>query len=1339
MNKKNVAKIAIFLILLTCLIGAVNASEDVSTDTINAADDQTITPETTHEDTTKETVSEPTKTVSDDTPKETTKKETQAKLKTTNTETQNNTNNNEDTTKTSTTTTPKDDKKLKAQNNQETLKSGTKTVDVNNYDELADAMNNATKDSENNEYIINLVGTSYSISSKDITLNAGTYKPNIIINGNGKTLTGTKKLKISINTGCNITIKDLTLSNQIDTNAGKVNLFLNNITLNARVTIRPGCNLYIQNSTFNSDFTNYETITISDDCIIGNPTKFTITESKDTAVILTNNTNIIEHLKTKGIYLGNNVITDTTISSAIRSEGNLTVINSTISATITNECNLTIINSTINAGITNNGVLIISDDTSFGSNCRLTGEGAIIINNTDRIAPYIQILNGNITIENATMTNMVRTNYGNLTIINSIIGSLTNYGIVNFKNSTITGTISSSTGTLIFDDDVTFSGNNVQISISNANAIIINDTSRIAPYLTTYYGNYILENSIINKAKTNSGNLTIINSTISATLTNSGNLTIINSTINAALTNNKDCNITLINSTVNKKFTNNGNLVFDNSTLTVYSPNDGKLTLKDSTVTSQIKNNGIIILEGDLTGGLVFTGTGTIIADDINRYFKNIYDFTGETIIELGEYDTNFNNYGNLTIENSTLGLESSIYFDTNYDNAKLVLKNTTINIRLINYGVMELTNVTVNKPIDNYGVLIISEDTIIGENFKINGNGEVISNNTQIIDFVTTYNGNIVLTNKTIASDKVNQGTLTLNNCTVNATIYNNGIIIIDEDTIFGENTQILGDGEIKINDIKKLLPYISTINGNYIITDTSLNKTYNFYGTVTLKNCTITSLNNVNQGILSLNNCTIDVGENNTFLTNIKTVYVSKDTYINGKINDISNGVIYEGVAKIYNINNGTIELYIGDTGLDPIIRPGDVLNFQGNILLSHDLIIDTPVNINSENAYLNGNQLYQFIITEDGAYTNITGISFNNTKILINAKYVTLENTNINGTIKLDGSNNTITNNKIITDDEYTITSTIGQNNTITDNYLVAKTFIGDKTVNLNDASNIIENNIPLNVKIEITVNPENTVNKTTTIIIVLKDENDNIIANQKVNLTIGSSTQEVELKNGFLVYTYTPENIGEDAITIKYTGDNTYLPTTNTSTINITANKDQIIEELNQEILDKNETIHNQEDTIQNQNQEILDKNETITALNNTVKAQDTTIKTQTETIQKQDTTIQTQKQEINTANNKLATAEQQASQATVPIKTVKAAKTVKKSKKYTIKVSLKKAVKGKKVFVIFNGKTYTKKTNKKGIATITIPKSVLKKLGGKKIKYQIISGEKIVKKSVKVKK
>lgn len=76
-----------------------------------------------------------------------------------------------------------------------------------------------------------------------------------------------------------------------------------------------------------------------------------------------------------------------------------------------------------------------------------------------------------------------------------------------------------------------------------------------------------------------------------------------------------------------------------------------------------------------------------------------------------------------------------------------------------------------------------------------------------------------------------------------------------------------------------------------------------------------------------------------------------------------------------------------------------------------------------------------------------------------------------------------------------------------------------------------------------------------------------------------------------------------------------------------------------------------------------------------------------------------------------------------------------------AKKLVLKATLKqgsKAIKNKKVTFKFKGKKYTAKTNKNGIAKVTVKKSVLKKLkAGKKVTYQVTYLKDTVKRSVKV--
>ena len=84
-----------------------------------------------------------------------------------------------------------------------------------------------------------------------------------------------------------------------------------------------------------------------------------------------------------------------------------------------------------------------------------------------------------------------------------------------------------------------------------------------------------------------------------------------------------------------------------------------------------------------------------------------------------------------------------------------------------------------------------------------------------------------------------------------------------------------------------------------------------------------------------------------------------------------------------------------------------------------------------------------------------------------------------------------------------------------------------------------------------------------------------------------------------------------------------------------------------------------------------------------------------------------------------------------------------AKVKKSAKQLVLKATLKqgkKPIKNKKITFKFNGKKLTAKTNKKGVATVTFSKSVLKKLKvGKKVKYQATYVKETVKKVAKVKK
>ena len=82
------------------------------------------------------------------------------------------------------------------------------------------------------------------------------------------------------------------------------------------------------------------------------------------------------------------------------------------------------------------------------------------------------------------------------------------------------------------------------------------------------------------------------------------------------------------------------------------------------------------------------------------------------------------------------------------------------------------------------------------------------------------------------------------------------------------------------------------------------------------------------------------------------------------------------------------------------------------------------------------------------------------------------------------------------------------------------------------------------------------------------------------------------------------------------------------------------------------------------------------------------------------------------------------------------------KVKKSAKKLVLTAKLKqgkKALKNKKIIFKFKGKKYKAKTNKKGIAKVTIKKNIIKKLKvGKKYKFAVTYLKDTIKRNVKVK-
>jgi len=927
------------------------------------------------------------------------------------------------------------------------LKTATKTVEVNNFNEFTTSINNAINDADNNEYIINLNTGNYQMVNNFGFTKSSPITKSITINGNNQVINSSLYTNLNFNNvQTNIIIKDLTINSRL--NVYTTNMILINVITNNGVNIYSNSNITIQNSTLNNTLNNNAKVTLADDCIFTQ--QFSLGGTGQT---ITNDTErLIPYMNT---FNGTYTLKNMNITSPISNYGNLTISNSTINTTINHY----------------SGILTIDDDVTFGQNTTINGNGQFVINDTDKILPYMNTFNGTYTLKNMNITSQ-KTNYGNLTI----------------SNSTINTTINHYSGILTIDDYVTFGS---QAVIVNSAPIVINNTDKILPYLRNYndtyvindisssfggkynYGNLTIKNSTIFSSNggqfANYGDLTIIDSKITASLYNGGGtLTIINSTINNGISNYKynyvtgtiilgddvifgenfaingelnivcndtdkilpyiptySGNYTLNNITITQRKTNNGNLTLNNTTINAYITNNGNLTIDNTTINQGIINNGNLTLGNNITFSdqIQISGNGKVISENINQVLPYMTTFYGETTVSL-EKSQNLQNYGNLTIENSTINKQF-----TNNQNSQLTFDNCTINFMPFNYGTMTITNTTLNTTIQNTGELIISDDTLLTGKVKISGNGTITINDTErIAPLLMEYNGNYTLQNMTINEMKTNhanltlinciinnpitnKGNLTLINCTLNSTsLSNTGVLTIDENTnIIRDNHKITGTGVIITNNITPLLNYISRINGNHTISDTNLTKKYTFNGNVTLNNCNITIPNNSNLGTLTLNNCTVNVGEENIFIDNLGTLIIRKDTEIIGQINNNGGQTNYSEAPKVYVVNNRTVDYFFNSTGLTSIVNPGDTLDFQGEIKINgKTLIVDKPVNIISTTkdayvdlnttggSYMGENPGASFIINKDGSYTNVSGIYFHNTQLwLYNTNHVILDN--------------------------------------------------------------------------------------------------------------------------------------------------------------------------------------------------------------------------------------------------------------------------------------------------------------------------------------------------------
>jgi len=609
------------------------------------------------------------------------------------------------------------------------------------------------------------------------------------------------------------------------------------------------------------------------------------------------------------------------------------------------------------------------------------------------------MMNGcNITINDASINLKMQNNY-NLTLNNvNILSTRTvnNYEDANLTLNNVTSAgIINNDGNLIISDDVIFTST---AKINRTGPIILNNTNIIYPIVNVFNGNSTLTNITLNKTITNNGNMILNNVTLDYKIINNNKLIIPDNCIitdNFRLSGNGEV---ITNFTFSENVHNTTCIVEVNtsSELNTFLDNNGIISRND------YYEIYIFNLNDGTYGGVSAVGNSNWYAFKSNIIINGNNQTLGGQTFRNGLNNT-FNN-GNITsVIVGGPGLFSS------FPSTNLTLNNVVISGSITIYanGALTLCNCTVLSNIDNKGRLIIDDDTVIDPNVNITTTGTLITNNTNMMyPSQNTFSGGF-LKDITIDKDITTSGNFTLRNVTIDKTITNNGRLVIEDDVIFTENGQIAGLGEIITNNITKILPYIQSINGNYTLTDTILNKSYYFDGNITLDNCNITSTDNVNYGILNIKNSNIIVDDEANLITNYGLLVIDNS---NTSGNITNNRELYiDNLPEDYSYNNtyhvitnATAPLYfdsINGNVLNDKIQEGDTLDFQGTISgipsLS-SLVINKPVNIITST---NDGRIERFssITYNNGASgSNITGIYTYNTQFYVrNANNMVFDN--------------------------------------------------------------------------------------------------------------------------------------------------------------------------------------------------------------------------------------------------------------------------------------------------------------------------------------------------------
>ena len=831
--------------------------------------------------------------------------------------------------------------------------------------------------------------------------------------------------------------------------------------------------------------------------------------------------------------------------------------------------NLTLHNCTVDSSIRSN-YIIIDDNCIIKENTLILNEGSVITTNKTNIINYYQtykgnytlndleiltrrINQGNLTLNNCTLNANIMQNSGNLTLNNCTLNTIiSNSGNLTLNNCTLNATISGR-GNLTISDD-TILGSNALIS---GKGIVITNKTDIIKYITTYNGNYTLNNITLSGSRSNYGNLTIINSILNTTLSNYGNLTIINCTMSdiyddrnwggpTGLLHNQGGNLIIINSTltnnsaksigyVNVIYNNdeeNGNLTLINTTMSnnniscIYSIKGSKVINVDNCI---FKNNNRIVLtlisETDhfnVTNSL-FDNNNKDISVNVVNVITNIYNSTftnGGSGVFISS--RNYTTIDNCTFRNKSCVVTNQYEIGNCYG-AALYLTGW---YSLINNTIFENNYIQFNSSwAMSGGAAIGGSDarnlTVTNCIFKDNNMSSVKAQYLPQYDFDGRYSGsgadlfmtiysNCLIENNTFTNSYASgfAGSVFINGGSdLNTTFVNNTFknVLCANDTLFINVTNDSTRTIIENNSYDNCTIAFSNLTLNNP-GKVFVNETAKINGSIILKNP-----ESYDKDILNKTKYAFYIGKN---------LYKIEDTLSTEITRNTTDNIILYAKPTITSKTTNILVLKLSQHQYLTITPE----NYESYIFNNELIGVDEDTNIIFKGDFINKGQIS---ITTPGIIINGENATFTNTSFELDDVNITIKNMKINNTdtteytIKSAGNNNKIINNTIYTYNTNgktaAIANTGGSNILISNNtvkvYGPALTITYGSGTSIANTQGILsvggENNIisKNNVKVYNSTNPDDNLYSTIEGITAPGKSNNILIINNNVTVTGG----------------------------------------------------------------------------------------------------------------------------------------------------------------------------------------------------------------------------------------